>query len=478
MQSYLPRFADTGDTECLRLEQARRRHGMPRKIAGACFTLMVLMTTPTSEQSLDAGKTEGPYASYPYEFDYSDLKRHTIPAEEAPGIYVSNDFGGLLSTRGYNVVVDTGRISKSLQPNEIAVIRQVDKHVSSSNPNDDYTSENSISVISDRFNGEYPSLPNFLVGAEQVDAWQQRYYSRVIDSSGLSSAANTESDPLKKGEQDLGYGITRDTSRSTVSLQITRFDSNGSITTIEEQQGKITLSNNVPCEKIANSISISTEVKLTASQHDTVCAMLNEYSTLFTNYDIILDSTANDFEDTDMESKDSHSVILTYPYSDGKEVKPDMFRQIALHEILHAAYELLDINSSEFVASSHAYRHMQLVMNYKMPTDTIQQQSELSVRDVEPVWAALTESTYISSESRNGHPWDNPTEMLSSTAAVLTYYSEQFEKRFAMLTPVQQHAVYGVVGALRKLIEHYTNVDRIIPEYAALEARLLQRMQH
>lgn len=469
--SYTPRHAEMEYTP-----RHASHHGFPRKVAGTCLALIVAVIPIGSEHSLDASKPVGPYATSlgQYQEDMQGLEINIIPAKKTPGIELSDTFDERFTTNGYGIIVDQQRISKELRPNEIASIVQYDEHIDT-DPEYYDVSENRIVILSEDFN-DSASHPGFLVTADQVKQWQKIYNNRSINLLGIDSSGSTEGGILPNGKQILGSGITPSTTRSTLEYNVTRFNPDGTISTTSKSAA-VTFSNNVLCDA-SSSNKVSTEVELTPSQHDVVCNMLKEYSTFLENYQIILDSTVNSVWNTDQQSKGSRSIILTYPYSAGEEVSPDMFKQIALHEILHAAYEAIKKDDTDFRTFSDAFRNMKLIMDYKMPDIKTQMISSLTVRDVEAAWGALTESTYIDPKSLNGHPWDNPTEMLSSTAAVLAFYPTQFEKRFDTLSSNQQAATYTAVDALKQLFEHYNvEPDRIIPGYSSLQERLLKRME-
>jgi hypothetical protein len=127
------------------------------------------------------------------------------------------------------------------------------------------------------------------------------------------------------------------------------------------------------------------------------------------------------------------------------------------------------------VKTSLAYESVVKAMDFRMPTDAEQRQSAEFPSDIEPIWAVITESTYINEKHRNkasamGHPYDNATEMLSSTGTVLSYFPNRFLHKFAALTKQQHIAIYGVVDALVYMINHQgvdpetviPNIDKII----------------
>lgn len=470
---------NSSDTLPLPVDRKNKLPGavrLAKKAVSLALALATLNTVAGSEMSVDAGKPEGPYTAFPSEYQWDSVpeKSPVIPAEARAGISIGDEFAGEIGVRGYNLVVKTKKIADALDMREIAVITQTETY-DRWGTSEDRTYTSRYRVLSSKLGPKEQNLPSFLTD-NQEDIW--RGYASLVPLWGMSSARYTKNGKLPAGQHDVGAGVDAHSTARHVRLQVIQFEPDGSVVTEVDQTTPISFVDNAACAD-RPTLQVNTEIELTNQQHATVCKMLEDYGSLLSDgYRITLDPTESSYQDADSQSQYSRSIQLTYPYSMSHEVPEQDFRRTALHEILHAAYTTADQDSRPVVDAGRAYRRLRAAMDYKMPSDKVRDMSDLSVGRAEDVWGVVTESTYIGPESRHGHPWDNPTEMISSTAAVMTFYPDGFVAKFDALSLMKQAAVYDATRVATKMIEHYgVRVDAIIPRYFELNEYMQRSMK-
>lgn len=448
--------------------QLNRTHpsAVRRNAAKALIVASAVLPLANSSPAIDAHKPEGPYSTAADWFDYEEGRDELIPAEPIDALTFSDDFNQVLSSRGYTVYINEPAVTSILQPDQIAVFEQIEA------ANDEHPVEQRT-VVRPKVPSNEDWVPmNYPAYNDEVSLYDE---SNIF---GLSHSGDFEHDTAANGWVPLGNGLSAHTTTpqhpANITFSIYGPDENNEMALVSQLSTEARLNPNVSCEQ--TEIPVVSEVALSPSQLGRLCQALQQYDALVpSDYHTLLNSVTEPIEKDDSVLWETDSIVLTFPFVGNEEIPADEFRRTILHEFLHATYDSVEIGSSEFHQFNRAYEDIVKVMNYRRPTDAQQNLSDVQVPDVEPAWATITESSYQHEESLVGHPWDNPTEMLSSTAAVLAFYPQQFIERFHALTPSEQAAIRKAVEAVKTLTDTTgTPVTQFIPEYDRVQSAIAE----
>ncbi len=127
----------------------------------------------------------------------------------------------------------------------------------------------------------------------------------------------------------------------------------------------------------------------------------------------------------------------------------DTTHETTVHELTHAAHDSLSQEQKDKLQKAHD--RMGHNMRFKMPTVS-ERQSGYDLAQNEPVWGAITESTYyrmmnVETGNKLGHPSDDENEMFASTINVLRTYPDLFVEQYSHLRPNERLAVANTVLA-------------------------------
>jgi len=408
-------------------------------------------------------KQHGPYTLGSLAWDTEDM-REQIDAAPIQALTLSDTLDGLLTTSGYTVYVDVQKVSQQLQENELIIATQTE----------------SLSTGEEVVTGQiFFGLPT---DTASEDAYQfatdalfnsDIFLPAMSDANGVGSAQYLDQVlPNNYSPLNASGVIVHNNSDPLITLTTYTITPEGALVEIASQTATAEFNQNLACDE--SDVEIISEVMPSDDQYGIICAMFDEYGALLSpNYDVYLDVAESPYVTKDSVSYLSDSVLLTYPYIGESEVSKEDFTRTALHEILHAAYNDQLADKAFMEASFAAYESVYMATDYKMPTLDEQMQQIESVGEIEKVWGIITESSYIGEGSRDGHPWDNDTEMLSSTGAVIAFYPDEFVEKFHQLSDKQQDAIRETVRVLQTLIEKYdVSVDSIIPSFSSVAEQI------
>ena len=407
-------------------------------------------------------KPAGPYSLSETEPGHKE-PQEPVPAYGSDAIRLSDDLDGLLGTSGYAIFIDRERLSADYRPDDVIIVQQEDKtidgekHTSGTIYTADgvYTQDEKMELLT----AAGIPLPNFesavgTAGGENSLAEQAVSYSYAQINSGGTVLHNDEP--------------------SIVTVDRYHVEADGSVTPVSHNSVEAEIVNNAECD--FSDQEYSTEVVLMYDQRDVICQALEEYAEILPDdYSVRLDAVDSKASKNDAAFHGSKTIQLTYPYVGRTEVESDDLRRTTLHEIFHAAYEYqvraepllkvkLDIIHTGVLNSS----------DYRIPSsEELTGGLTPTLQKAEKVIGIITESEYIGPDSNSGHPWDNATEMLSSTAVVLAFYPHEFIENYEQLNDTQKHAIRDDVSATFELIERFdAPVESIIPQYDLIVEKL------
>ncbi len=408
-----------------------------------------LVDDTTIDKVWDALKPVGPYVATETDWEDFYTEHPLIPTQSTDALALSSDLGGLIATSGFDIFVNRDQLESQLESNQLATI-------SVEWDGDDGKVGGAMTVYSPRFDTSTITHDNHdqLINKYALFALQGAGNTEAFSVSALPDAYI----PVPRNGVDIQ-------SDDAFDIRITTYEvgSDGAVSIANEQTAEATPIKNVDCD---SDLTITSEVALNKSQHDVICDLLDEYSTLIKADDqIVLDSVESDLYSRDSVRISTQIVMLTYPYISDYEVTPIRIKMVALHEILHRSYADLEGDTELMNRIDDAYRSVFRSSDFQMPDEHAQFIGLTpSIPEVEKVWGAITESTYEGDDI--GHPWDNATEMISSAASVLAFHPYKFIDNYDTLNDVQKAAIRQVVVEVREIIERYdSSVEDIIPEY-------------
>lgn len=442
--------------------------GIRLKTFGAASLLAVgsVLLGDSSYVTLQDYKPSGPYYA-------SDTSRDTplpdpveIPAQPADALRLSDDWGGIIATTGFSITYDEPVIAESLGPRDIAIITQTDTTFGDNAVPEDITE--AVRIIPT----DTSQLYDGRLSTEQSDILSLRSFATPWDTDYLGGNDDFKDYTEDPHTKQLGNGVSsHGDSETELTYTRYRFNRDGTTTITEQRFAAATNSANANCNDVPN--TITSEVVLTADQYALICQIFAKYSGVIpSDYSVELNSTTLPYQANDSVNWGSRSIELTYPYDSGVQVPAEDVSRVALHEFLHTTYRDLGEDSAELRAITTAYQAMVDAMHYQMPDWRTSFISDTPTEAVEPVWGAITEWTYLKPGSRDGHPSDNPTEMLSSTGTVMTYFPEPFINKFASLQKYEQRAILQSAEAVGSMIATRTAPGNIIPDYDALTQKM------
>lgn len=437
------------------------------RIIGAITTAILFLTSYVGSQSLlrssdelfNFFKADGAYDSPPTSAPMLD-RVEIIPAEPSEdALLIGDTFDGLLGSSGYNLTYDPLKIQEHLEENQ-AVIITLDQM----RPRDDDPIRSGSLIVS--------SQEDMLL--QDNDAYKEIDLKIPDPFARIGDGRLTDFKPVSI--EDAVWPVTVDglalEAQQPATVSITVVESNGSeLNVVSNESTTVSMRPNTAC---ANGDKFTSEVTLKPSQHDVVCGMFQEYGALIDDkYALYLNAASHRGEAGDSANFSPPSINITYPYIGGQEVTAEDVKRTFLHEAIHVAhgearFDLLLVGKIKL-----AYKFISANTDYKMPPHSEINTFKSSPAEIEPIWAIITESQYIEEPSKHGHPWDNDSEMLASTTAVLANYPDEFIEKYENLKPLQQAAIRNAVSVSVQLIEKYTaDVAAIIPEWETIKTAL------
>jgi hypothetical protein len=411
-------------------------------------------------------KGEGPYTSAHIELNLGSIyaaEASLIPARPAKALRLSSTLGGVISTTGYSIMADRYAIEPYLNSRRFAVIQQTDIEAGGDKK--------------DRVTQNYALTSWRKPLTEDLTTKQLKGFRKLVDAQEANGGAIGNATKYSKANippnlVQIGDGLVSHADGPTnISFTVYDFTKDGRIVPILRKTATATEVDNVSCPE--SPVTVSSEVELTRDQKSVVCNGLRTYQKLVASgTHLTLDAAPHDNDTADSSAISARSILLTYPYIGTHPVPEQTFDRIMLHEFLHNAYTWVAPKSVVEEVDA-AYSTVRQSMRYAFPSEAVQYMSGESVGQVEPVWNVLTESTYIGKTSWDGHPWDNATEMSSSTASTLATFPDQFCRHFKSLSLQEKQAVYQVVLATGSLVRS-TGVapSEVIPQYDAIVTQL------
>ena len=424
------------------------------KKTGAALLLLTASIPAGSAENVEAYKTDGPYVAAEYDLS-GDIEYAEVDysGDYSDALRLSDTFDGMLSTSGYAVLFDRQKIAEMLNEDEVATIEQV-SHYQDIDTGVRSTRDDREVIGPKSINGEDPRI------------WRDQFIPVHGGSSGMTSRPEVRL-LNETGLTVLGEGADVHTYKPT-EIVLSKYKIHDGVDELVDQRtATVELRPLVECD---DGINVATEVVLTPTETAEACEVIEEYDSLLPDGShIALDAIM--YPNHAADSANLKSLRLSFP-NRATEVWPDYdVDSAALHEALHVGYLNLPEDSPARQKANEAYKRILQTMDYKMPDR--QAVYEQQVGDVEPVWAVITESTYVGEGSRAGHPWDNTTEMVSSALTVKTLYPYQMIERISQLGSSQQIAVstaikasYDVFSAAggdsEKVIKNYIEVKEVL----------------
>lgn len=155
---------------------------------------------------------------------------------------------------------------------------------------------------------------------------------------------------------------------------------------------------------------------------------------------------------------------------------------IARHEYMHALFRTLPAEAQQELNTRFTSMTNSMIYGYVNPgyRGNFSGEKFYDISDNEPVWATITESTYLrelgDKNSMNGHPYDAATEMFASAIAVYSTFPQEFIEKYQQLSTQYQKehkALFDTViktltevnpdrDALRKLIPGYADIAMVV----------------
>lgn len=342
---------------------------------------------------------------------------------------------------GFKVRVDTEKVRENLGPRDVVLVTLRDRspvNVANTGYPDD--SENNIAITG----GNYTYLE------KAAEIGRQQELVQKIEAALPSHDRFNEDEPVLPDTVSFSRELD-DIPPEGVSIRFDtyRFKDDGSIQRLGRLAGSLQHSPNVKCKYKDVAEDIVSEVQLKKRQKQAVCDMLKKYGRFVPDdYRIILDSVPHQSQAEDHHTLQTRVIQLTYPYSGDQTINSKTgLMPTALHETLHATWRNLPADE-RIVRDSYAVY------------------SRIKAYDPgrkSPVWTTLKEGTYMPQRPRAGHPWDNPTEMISSTARVMAYFPDELLESYAQLTPKEQELVRDAARVSQEVVaSEYPDVSQII----------------
>ena len=424
------------------------------------------------------GKSLGPaYDRYDPEKDGGSdfsLKKDRydlFPVRLADTLKGRNKFlNGAVVIDGFNIEVDEELIAKTLKPNEAVQVALIDPSKSYDrlvlNNVIVYGNDNGYLFV-DRKLQQQPHYIGEPVLGEVYPSEKQTEEGINYLPGGLRSLPGQELE-ISKYRFKTKYNPTLGT----------RLAVDNSSYLLYKTTWPIYFQQNISCQNVGE--KVISEVKLPRAYRQRVCAYLMRLSRVIPNqHSIFLDRIAKTYDSEDHIEPYDKEMTLSIPYTKDVAGHSEAYG-IALHESMHAAYFNFKVDHPVIEDLRKAYQKMERSMNYRMPTYE-EQYDGYDIANNEPSWAAITESTYEASvlgeeDSGAGHPWDEPTEMASSTSTVLAIYPHEFLENYQQLSASQRKAVKSVVKATLKFVVTATGSQeklvKLIPEYRLVIGKL------
>ena len=392
-----------------------------------------------------------------------NVSNEPVPAYGSDAMRLSDDLDGLLGTSGYAVFIDAQQVLDELKTNEVLVVKQKDMTT-----DEDPTVSGSVYVAGDTDSYE-EALKTVAKAGIAIPA-----FNSANGSAGGKGSLEEEAVGDYFVQINGGGTILHNNTPSQITVDKYRIEPDETVTAISHQKVYAEVSPNIKCVDVPE--AISAEVVLTYDQYNIICQALKQYSQLLpNNYSVRLDAVDSKASMNDSLSYNSKTVQLTYPYVGKTEVETDEIRLTTLHEIFHGAYLEQIVNDPIFrLKLDTVYTAILNSTDFQIPSnDELRQGLTPTIPKVERVIGIITESEYMGPDSAVGHPWDNATEMLSSTVTVLAFYPDDFIKKYRHLNETQKHAIRDDVLAVVDLIKRYdVPVASIIPRYDLIAEEL------
>jgi hypothetical protein len=436
--------------------------------AGAIATAAVALIVPAQSRASEQVSEHRPLPTLgPYnpKRDYDkgrDWAFHNNRFSHIPTVYSDTIEGpntfwnGNVKIEGFSIRVNSDNIYKNIKKNELVQVAVIDK-----------AADKKHRVKTRSVYSQYDS-------PKRVQDAVKEIYNFDGPVLGIN---NPSSKQIMKGIDYVVGGLEAITHQEVV-IEKDRVSQSGEVVPEKKKVIPITFQANVNCPGVRE--SIVSEVSFPEPYRRRACRYLLSLSQLIPNdYTIIFDKVGSQLYENDSEDFDKRFIQFSLPFiKDQKGHSPE--QGLMLHEALHATYEKLGPKNKVHKYINRQYKKMIHAMTYRMPSFA-EEYYGYPVDMLEPVWAAIAESTYETSVlgyrfSDAGHPWDNPTEMTSSAAAVMCNYPKRFTRLYGSLDhDYQKEAVRAAAKATFALIRHKVGEEHIvdyIPKYEYISQKL------
>jgi hypothetical protein len=396
--------------------------------AGAMLLILVASMSAQSE-SAEPSKPEGPYVAQ------ADFLPRASPFEEAAlgelasPLELGDTFDGAVSTVGYAVLFDRHIISKQLAADEVAVLEQAE-----------YGKEDDV---------EYKYISREIIGNQTINGndpqiGKEGFISRGTSSADLVSSSDNQAIMEATGRDIIGGGLgARSTQSPELSLATYRRLADDSYELLRKRTTDVRIDEEVDCD---DDLIVTSEVVMTPEQVTELCRVIDQYDSLLPQGTWVAADYITHPDDAADAANDS-VIQLTYPRPVNVNWPGDeKIDSTALHEILHTAYRHLPKSAPARIRADKVYKMIVRNMLYEFPQSSLVPY-EKGVESIEPMWGILTESNYPDEDPKAGHPWDKPTEMVSSTMSIITYHPDEFLDKFEGLPEKQQRVIRSAIDA-------------------------------
>jgi hypothetical protein len=427
--------------------------------AGAMLLILVASMSAKSERT-EPPKPEGLYVAQ------ADFLPRASPYEEvalgelASPLGLGDTFDGAVSTLGYAVLFDRQIISKQLAADEIAILEQVE-----------YGNEDGV---------EYKYISREIIGSQTIGGndpqiGKEGFISRGSSGADLVSSSDNQAIAQATGRDIIGGGLNaRSTLSPELSLTTYRRSAEDSYELVRQRTTDVSIDEEVDCD---DDLIVTSEVVMTSEQVTELCRMIDEYDTLLPQGTWIAADYITHPDDAADAANDS-VVQLSYPLpANANWPGGEKIDTTALHEVLHTVYRNLPKTAPARIRADKAYKMIVRNMMYEFPK-SIPVPYEKGIGSIEPIWGILTESNYPDEHPKAGHPWDKPTEMVSSTITVVTYHPDEFLDKFAGLSDKQQRVVKSAIDASYTVfIAAGGDSERVMSAYTKVRSGMLDLME-
>ena len=424
-----------------------------RRLAALAMIGIALFQTK-GLQSASADRTSQATVSSQFHPDRYDLfKPDYIKTVSGPTSFLN----GSVKIQGFNVAINYQNIADQL-PNDQAVRVSLETSSSSKDARTKVV-QNFMDFDAD------PSLKKAM-GKDVVPE----------DSMGLGRMFATGSE-INGGINYLIGGL-RSVQRQTLEIDRYEVDSTGHLQLLSQIKDPIHFMPNEHCDDVPQ--SIISEVRLTGQNYERLCNYIGRVAGLIPDsFNLFVNNVTNQDSFNESALYAEREVTLNTPFMKDRKGHSPAYGT-TLHEADHIAYVTLLERYVKGLRRGGSQPVGDLSDRILSAYALVWRSVNKGETEKTSTWSALTESTYESQlfsykDSLAGHPWDNESEMLASTAAVLATYPAQFLARYRRLNKNQRYAVRNAVQVTLEMLSSVDTKDplsMLIPSAAYIKSQL------